>query len=324
MTTVSTWAKAPTWEQSLLTLADEAHRPAQTAEQRAITAGQKTLARAYEYCERLTAVHSRSFYLSSSLLPEGKRRAMRALYAFCRMSDDIVDSPDEDRAGRLRAWKARALSPNPPAEDRVALAWADARARYGIPVRYAEQLLEGVGRDLAQCRYETFEDLAAYAYGVASTVGLMSMYITGFKGEDAIPYAIKLGVALQVTNILRDVGEDWRAGRVYLPAGELATFGLGETDLARGRVTDSWRAFMAYQIERNRRLYEESWPGIGLLQRDGRLAVAAAATFYQGILTDIEAHDYDVFSRRAHVSGWGKARLVPGMIWRTARLGEGM
>ncbi len=245
---------------------------------------------------------------------------MRALYAFCRVSDDIVDSPDGNRAARLRSWGAQALASNPPADDPVALAWADARARYAIPRRYAEQLLEGVGRDLEQNRYESFDQLAAYAYGVASTVGLMSMHITGFSGEEAVPYAIKLGVALQVTNILRDVGEDWLSGRVYLPVVELAAFELGEADLARGQVTDNWRAFMAYQIERNRRLYAESWPGIGLLHRDGRLAVAAAATFYQGILTDIEAHDYDVFSRRAHVSGWGKLRLMPGILWQTARL----
>jgi len=316
MTTSTTLA----WEQSLLMLATEARRPVSTADKRAITAGEEALARAYQHCEKLTADHSRSFYLSSSLLPPEKRRAMRALYAFCRVSDDIVDSPDGNRAARLRSWGAQALSPNPPAGDPVALAWADARARYAIPRRYAEQLLEGVGRDLAQNRYESFDQLAAYAYGVASTVGLMSMHITGFSGEEAIPYAIKLGVALQVTNILRDVGEDWLSGRIYLPVVELAAFELEEVDLARGQVTDNWRAFMAFQIKRNRRLYAESWPGIGLLHRDGRLAVAAAATFYQGILTDIEAHDYDVFSRRAHVSGWSKLRLMPGILWQTARL----
>jgi phytoene synthase len=151
---------------------------------------------------------------------------------------------------------------------------------------------------------------------VASTVGLMGMHIIGFSSMEAIPYAIKLGVALQMTNVLRDVGEDWRAGRVYLPSNELAEFGLAEADLAAGKVDERWRALMRFQIARNRRLYAEAWPGIALLDRDGRSAVAAAGEFYRAILADIEAHDYDVFSRRAHVSGWGKLRRLPSIWWR--------
>jgi 15-cis-phytoene synthase len=183
-----------------------------------------------------------------------------------------------------------------------------------VPARYVEQLLDGVGRDLAQQRYQTFDELAGYAYGVASTVGLMSMHIIGYAGPQAIPYAVKLGVALQLTNILRDVGEDRRAGRLYLPAEELAAFGLTEADLAAGRVDERWRRFMRYQIRRNRRLYAEAWPGIALLNRDGRLAIRAAADLYRAILADIEAHDYDVFSRRAHVSAWGKLRRLAAIL----------
>ena len=142
------------------------------------------------------------------------------------------------------------------------------------------------------------------------------MHIIGFAGEQAIPYAIKLGVALQITNILRDVEEDWCAGRVYLPMDELTAYGLSEADLVRKQVDDCWRAFMHYQIERNRRLYNEARPGIALLHRDGRFAVAAASDLYRAILNDIEAHNYDVFNRRAHVSAWGKVRRLPGIWWR--------
>lgn len=142
------------------------------------------------------------------------------------------------------------------------------------------------------------------------------MHIIGFSGAEAVPYAVKLGVALQITNILRDVGEDWRAGRVYLPLDELAAYGLTESDLAAGRVDGRWRAFMRFQIDRNRRLYAEAWPGIALLGKDGRLAVAAAGELYRAILDDIEAHDYDVFNRRAHVSAWGKLCRLPGIWWR--------
>jgi phytoene synthase len=310
-----------TWEHTLLSLAGEARRSA--ASPTFIPLRDKDLlARAYRHCDAVIAAHSRSFHVATSLLPPDKRRAVRALYAFCRVSDNIVDCPQGDVAAALATWRQRALSPEPPADDLIATAWADTRLRYRIPRRYVEQLIEGVAHDLpAACgqrpkRYQTFEELAAYAYGVASTVGLMSMHIVGFSGPQAIPYAIKLGVALQLTNILRDVGEDWRVGRLYLPLEELAAFGLAESDLDSGRVDERWRAFARFQIERNRRLYAEARPGIAMLSKEGRFAVAAAGELYRAILDDIEAHDYDVFNRRAHVSALGKLGRLPGIWWR--------
>ena len=145
------------------------------------------------------------------------------------------------------------------------------------------------------------------------------MHIVGYASPQAVPYAVKLGVALQITNILRDVGEDLRGGRIYLPQEDLADFGLTEADLATGNTDPRWRAFMAFQIERNRRLYDESWPGIGMLNPSGRFAIAAAADLYRAILTDIERHDTDVFNRRAHLSLTGKLRLLPGIWWRSRR-----
>jgi phytoene synthase len=231
------------------------------------------------------------------------------------VSDDIVDRPLGDVTATLTNWRRRALSPTVHPDDLIAVAWADTRHRYQIPHRYAEQFIDGVARDLCQTRYNTFAELAAYAYGVASTVGLMSIHITGFASTEAIVYAVKLGVALQLTNILRDVGEDWRAGRVYLPLDELAAFGLTERDLAAGRVDARWRAFMRFQIARNRHLYAEAWRGIKLLHPEGRFAVAAAGDLYRAILNDIEAHDYDVFNRRAHLTRWQKLRRLPGIWW---------
>ena len=146
----------------------------------------------------------------------------------------------------------------------------------------------------------------------------MVMHIIGFSGPEAIPYAVRLGVALQLTNILRDVGEDWHADRLYLPQNELAAFGLTEEDIDVGRVDDRWRAFLGFQIARNRRLYAQAMPGIALLHPDGRFAIAAAAGLYRAILEDIEAHDMDVFTRRAHVSQWSKVRRLLGM-WMWAR-----
>jgi phytoene synthase len=309
------------WESTLIGMAHEAFDHLTTPG--IATLDSNLLRKAYQACKAITRQHSRTFHLASGLLPAGKRQAVRALYAFCRVSDDIVDrSLTADPLPTLNAWRSRSLSPHPSDEDLVSLAWADTRLKYGIPVRYAEQLLDGVASDLTRCRYQSFDELAEYAYRVASTVGLMSMHIVGYSGPEAIPYAIKLGVALQVTNILRDVGEDWRNGHLYLPQEDLQAFGLTEKDIAAGVVTARWRKFMRFQIQRLRRIYAESWPGIGMLAGDGRFAIAAASGLYEAILDDIEKADYDVFSRRAHINALEKLRRLPGIWFKTQTLEE--
>jgi phytoene synthase len=306
------------WEHRLLALAHEGLESPIAIEP--VVADEDSLEQAYWKCEQITKAHSRTFYLASALLPAEKRRAARALYAFCRVSDDLVDRKSESPARDLQEWRWRSLSAHPPIDEPVALAWADTRARFNIPKRYAEQLIDGVAGDLEHKSYESFEELSAYCYGVASTVGLMAMHITGFSGTEAIPYALKLGVALQLTNILRDVGEDWCSKRLYLPLDELKHFGLSEENISAGVVDDRWRDFMKFQIERTRRLYKEATPGIAMLDPDGRFAIAAAAELYQAILEDIEAHDYDVFNRRAHTSSWGKLRRLPAIWWHSRGL----
>lgn len=306
------------WERPLLALA----RPQTPPPSPLRSTPAAVLDQAYRYCEAVTAWHSRSFHLASALLPPAKRRAVRALYAFCRVSDDLVDlgpgSPEERRQ-RLHAWRARALGPVQSLDDPVALAFADTRARFAIPDHFAHQLIDGVAQDLEPHPFHTFADLTRYAYGVASTVGLMSMHIIGFSSPEAVPYAIRLGIALQVTNILRDVGEDARAGRLYLPLEELEAFGLRAEEVFAGIRDARWRRFMRFQVERNRRLYEQAWPGIAFLDADGRLSIAAAAGLYRAILEDIERHDYDVFRRRAHLGAWAKLARLPGLWWASRR-----
>jgi phytoene synthase len=308
-------ADTASWESSLLRRAYHAldnhtlNEPVQS--------DQKQLQRAYAYCADLTRRYSHTFYLASGLLPPSQRQAARALYAFCRISDNLVDEGGADRLRQLRQWRQESLLAHPHPHNRVALAWADTRARYGIPRQYAEQLLDGVAADIMQTRYQTFRELAHYCYGVASTVGLMTMHIVGYAGEAAIPYAIKLGVALQLTNILRDVGEDWQNGRFYLPLEELATFNLTEDDIATGQIDGRWHAFMHFQISRTRQLYREALPGVALLESGGRFAIAAAAELYRAILNDIEAHSHDVFNRRANVSDVQKLKRLPGIWWRS-------
>jgi phytoene synthase len=304
------------WEHRLIALAGKPALPP-TAPFFSYWAGDHTLQKAYQQCSRVTAQHSKSFYMASALLPEEKRAAVRALYAFCRTVDDIVDEQEgEDREARLEYWRDVSRSANAPDDNPVAAAWADTLVRYHIPRHYALQLIDGVQRDLLQSRYPHFEDLSTYCYGVASTVGLMSMYIIGFRSSEAVPYAIKLGVALQMTNILRDVAEDHERGRVYLPVDEMQAFGITEQDLAAGQASDRWQKFMRFQVERTRQLYAEAWPGIQMLEREGQMAIGAASSLYQGILDVIERNNYDVFRGRASLSAWEKISRLPGVFWK--------
>jgi phytoene synthase len=273
-----------------------------------------SLSEAYRICIAITRKHSRSFFLSTQLLPPEKRQAIRALYAFCRTSDDIVDQPQANAMQALAAWVALVHAPQPPPDNAVLLAWNDTAARYAVPRALPDELLAGIAMDLTVNRYATFDDLWLYCYRVASVVGLISMQIIGYR-EGAVNHAIKLGVALQLTNILRDVGEDAQRGRVYLPQEDLDRFGLCAEDILHGRRDAAFRALMRFEIERASYLYEEAWPGIALLNPDGQLAIAAAAEIYRGILGKIQQNDYDVYQRRAYVPLAHKLLL----LWRARR-----
>jgi 15-cis-phytoene synthase len=276
------------------------------------------LSSAYQLADDVTKENSKTFYAASSFLPIAKRKAIRALYAFCRITDDFIDQSQKDPRDLLDLWQNPSISSQPQPNELIALAWADARRKYNIPWKYSQQLIHGVSQDMIKTRYDYFDELTQYCYGVASTVGLMSMHIVGFTDQEAYPYAIRLGVALQLTNILRDIGEDWRAGRVYLPKSELETFELTYDDINKAKVTENWRAFMRFQITRNRRLYTEAKPGIDYLNRDGRFAIAAAADLYQEILCEIENNDYNVFTERASVSTAKKLTKIPGIWYQSA------
>lgn len=275
------------------------------------------LAEAYRICQKLTRHHSKSFFFSTQLLPADKRRAIRALYAFCRSTDDTVDVATGDPARALATWVVQARAAEAPPQDPVLQAWFDTRLRYNLSALLIDELLAGVAMDLAITRYTSFADLWLYCYRVASVVGLLSMEIMG-SAPGAVPYAIKLGVALQMTNILRDVGEDAQRGRVYLPQEDLERFGLSTDDILARTYDQRFCTLMQFEIERTRRLYAESWPGIALLPADSRLAVGAAARVYEGILDKITANRYDVFSKRAHLKFREKIGRLP-QIWRDVK-----
>ena len=296
--------------------------PKAAFEYSASTVGQVyTLPDAYTVCRAITRRHSKSFFLATRLLPPAKRRAMEAFYAFCRTSDDTVDM-SLDGASALARWVALVQYPTPPVDQPVLLAWNDACVRYDLPFELVRELLAGVAMDLSEPRYETFAELWVYCYRVASVVGLISMRIIGYR-PGAESYAIRLGIALQLTNILRDVGEDAQRGRIYFPLEDLRRFDLTENEILNGVNDARFRALMRFQIERAEALYRASWPGILLLNEDGQLSVAAAMLLYRGILNKIIANDYDVFNRRAHLSMAEKLLMLPSINYKLQRLRRG-
>ncbi|MGH9941479.1 MAG: phytoene/squalene synthase family protein [Pyrinomonadaceae bacterium] len=299
-------------------------KPFDEAPTRLTTTDAVELARAYSYCRETTRRHAKSFYFSARFLPREKRPAIYAVYALCRHVDDEVDEAGVlDEAGARAAvekWRVelQAAYRGESVSSPVLIAWRDMLTRYRIAPELPLELMRGVLMDTYQKRYETWEELRVYCYRVASVVGLMTSEIFGYERPETLRYAEALGLAMQLTNILRDVGEDLRMGRVYLPRDEMRRFGVTEEDLIRGIVVEPFRALMRFQINRARALYAEAEQGISLLERDARFTVLLAARLYARILGEIERLDFDVFHRRAHLSFGQKLRALPG-VWGEAR-----
>jgi 15-cis-phytoene synthase len=282
-----------------------------------------TTADAFAVTDRVTRDNSKTFYFATALLPRRTRRAIRALYAFCRATDDLVDHAGATLADVAR-WRAEAARPADQQDQPILLAWALMRERYGVDSRYQEELIDGVARDLAKRRYATWDELEHYCYLVASTVGLLSMPIIGLASRttfaQAAPYAIRLGIALQLTNILRDVGEDAAGGRVYLPQSDLSQFGLTVEDILQGVDDERFVALMQFEMARARALYAEALPGVALLAPGARPAVGAAALLYRAILNEIDAIGCRVHTQRASTTGRQKLLMLPGIVWQVLRL----
>lgn len=277
----------------------------------------------YRRAAAATAVGSRSFYFATRFFPPELARAAHAVYWFCRHTDDLVDEAPSvaEGAAALEAWERDFLqawdtgrTPDP-----VLRIFVETARRYQIPRDYPLELMEGMRMDLRGTSYADFASLRVFCYRVASVVGLMMCHVIGFR-EPAPTHAIDLGIALQLTNILRDVGEDLRRGRVYLPAEDLEHFGYSLDDLRAGRINDRFLALMRFQIARAEDYYRRAEPGIALLNPEGRFAVRVAADVYHGILREIAQNGYDVFERRAVVPAsrkyWITARSMAGPVAR--------
>lgn len=282
---------------------------------------------AYELCRQITAEYSKTFYLGTMLMPPEKRRAIWAIYVWCRRTDELVDGPRSEQTtnATLDEWEQQleALFAGQPLDD-LDVALVDSLERFPIGIQPFRDMIAGQRMDLYRSRYETFEELQLYCYRVAGTVGLMTTPVMGVdtnhqrtpwaKAQDPHqpePKAVALGIANQLTNILRDVGEDARRGRIYLPLEDLERFSYSEKDLLNGVVDERWRNLMRFQIARARQFFTEAEQGVSLLSPDARFPVWAALMLYRGILEVIEKNQYDVFNQRAYVPNWRKLLYLP-------------
>jgi 15-cis-phytoene synthase len=287
-----------------------------------VTPHAAALERSYGRAEQATAAWARSFYFASRFLPLEKKRAVFALYDYCRHADNLVDARgDRSRAqaaADLEALAAtvRALHAGRPAGGERWLALADTLQRYEVPLAPLLELLKGVAMDLDEVAFADFPSLHRYCRLVAGGVGLMLGPILGAAPHRFREPGVGLGVAMQLTNVLRDVAEDLDAGRLYLPADELARFNLDRAALERRRATPEFVAFMRFQVARARRLFDAADPVVDLFPRDGsRLTVRLLQRTYAGILDGIERLEYDVFRARAYVSGPRKLVILGRALW---------
>lgn len=279
---------------------------------------------ALEHCREITKNHSSTFYLGSKFFPPEQRYAVWSVYATCRIGDDIADELEPAVAAReLEAWRTRvrnAIAGQPDAHPMAqSLAWA--RSRFAIEPGPYEELYLGLRMDLERVQYDTLEELMLYCRRVAGVVGLMITPISGYCGGNlTLERALKMGMAMQLTNILRDVGEDLERGRVYLPRRMMDRYGVTDDDLRAGRITRGYIALMRELEQLARSLYREGWRGLPQLRGPAAFAVAMAAASYEGILGKLERNGWNNFSIRAHVPNREKLIMIPRVWWalRTA------
>jgi phytoene synthase len=281
---------------------------------------------AFERCREVTAEYAKTFYLGTKLMTPEKQRAIWAIYVWCRRTDELVDGPNASHITpeALDRWEERLenIFAGKPM-DVIDATLADTVSKFPVDIQPFRDMVDGMRMDLVKPRYETFDELYEYCYRVAGTVGLMSMPIMGvdenYKGDLQSVYkaALSLGLANQLTNILRDVGEDARErNRIYVPLEDLAKFGITEGEVLtglvqNGKVDERWVKFMKFQIARARECFASAEAGVNCLNKDARWPVWSALDVYRDILDAIEANGYDNFTQRAYVPKMQKFAMLP-------------
>jgi len=287
----------------------------------------QSLQSAYSHCRSITKKHAKTFYMATRFLPNHKQRSIFAIYGLCRYLDDLVDEAEDliehHEISHLEIYERLDIFKNNLVDsykginqnDPILIAFSDTLKRYEISLELPLLLLEGVKMDLQKSRYNTFDELYDYSYKVASVVGLMTSEVFGYTNNKALDYAVDLGIAMQLTNILRDVGEDLARDRIYLPADELEEFGIRRDSLLSKEKTPEFCEFMSFQIERARRYYIEADKGILMLDQDSRLPVLLARENYSRILDKIEENNYNVFEERAYLNSAEKLSIIPKVMY---------
>ncbi len=275
------------------------------------------LTQSYEECKRLNALHGKTYYLATLLLPAAKRPPVHALYGFARYADEIVDDlastlTPEEKAVALRTWGDSVLADLRAGEsnDLIGRALVDTVKKYSIPFEYFDAFMVSMEMDLTVTRYKTYEDLMTYVYGSAVVIGLEMLPILGYSDPRAIESATALGTAFQLANFIRDIGEDIDRGRIYIPLDDLARFGVSEEMLLKRQLTPEIIEAIKYQIARVRDLQDKAEAGIQYLDPISRPCIRAASELYCGIVDEIEANGYDIFNKRATTSTWRRARVA--------------
>ncbi|MGC3963338.1 MAG: presqualene diphosphate synthase HpnD [Rhodocyclaceae bacterium] len=255
----------------------------------------------FEYCQQKAAASGSSFYYSFLFLPAPRRRAIMALYAFCREVDDVVDETHDLQVAqsKLDWWRGETAaiyggSPTHP----VCIALAEVRKQFNIPLEQLLEIIDGMQMDLQQTRYLDFKNLQLYCYRVASVVGLLAAEIFGYKDRQTLKYAHDLGLAFQLTNIIRDVGEDARRGRIYLPIEDLQRFNVPAKDIIEARYSDNFRALMEFQIERAERYYDQAMAQLPAVDRKSQRPGLVMAAIYRTLLREIRADGCKVLTYR--------------------------
>ena len=278
---------------------------------------------AYAECRELTRREAKNFYYAFITLPSEKRKAIYAAYAFCRHCDDSVDeaASPEDKLSALNALQvnlADAYRGHPATP--VFHALRDTADRYAIPQEYFTEIIRGVESDLVKTRYEDFDELREYCYRVASVVGLVCIQIFQYNDEAARQHAVDLGLAMQLTNIMRDVREDWSMGRVYLPQDEMARFGYSEEQLSAGVHNDAFVELLKFQGQRARRYFSSGFQLLPYLSRRSRACPAALGAIYSRVLDRIEASGYDVLSEQRIALSSGEKVRIAARAWVSSML----
>lgn len=283
-----------------------------------------TLAAAYQTCIDITRRRALNFYYAFLTLPRPARRSICALYAYCRLLDDLADdegTPREKEAAIQAVHRRFHQSLAGESDDPIMIALKDTIHRYQIDVRHIDEITQGVLQDLTVSRYATFEELKAYCYLVSSAVGLASLPIFGYTSPKAHAAAIDMGVAMQLTNVLRDISEDAASGRIYLPTEDLIRFGVDERELARATPTRNVRALIAFQVDRAEEYFQRARALFAYLPRRSRPCPMVLLGVYHRILREIRNREYDPMSQRITLPRGRRAWLaihlsMKGLLWR--------